>query len=186
MSIRAVAQGNGEKFYTTGRPCVNGHAVKRRVSTGHCIECERENNRRVSKESRAAYYKKNKRKMRAANKKSKVKHHEKRLQELKQWREHNKNAIKKYNVYWCRANRGKSNAKTARRRAALLMATPSWLTSAQQKEMQDVYVEAARTRLEVDHVIPLKNERVCGLHVPWNLQLLSKSENCSKGNSYVG
>lgn len=39
--------------------------------------------------------------------------------------------------------------------------------------------------LTVDHIEPLQGANSCGLHVPWNLQLMSFRENSAKGNKLV-
>lgn len=56
---------------------------------------------------------------------------------------------------------------------------PAW---ANIEVISDIYRKARATGLTVDHVIPLRGKTVCGLHVENNLQLLSQSENSSKGN----
>jgi 5-methylcytosine-specific restriction endonuclease McrA len=86
-------------------------------------------------------------------------------------------------------NAGLLNYHTAKRHAQKLQATPPWLTEEQKAEIRAIYVECRRLQEEtgiahnVDHIHPLQGSTVCGLHVPWNLQILTESENCAKKNS---
>jgi hypothetical protein len=49
-----------------------------------------------------------------------------------------------------------------------------------------VFYENCPENLTVDHIIPVKNKDVCGLHVSWNLQYLTQSLNSKKSNSFDG
>jgi hypothetical protein len=54
------------------------------------------------------------------------------------------------------------------------------------KEMRALYEEAKAKGLTLDHIIPLKQKHVCGLHVPWNVQFIKFEENASKNNKFDG
>lgn len=76
------------------------------------------------------------------------------------------------------------------RKAQVKKATPSWLTEDQKKEIsrlhwltRDLEVVTGE-KYQVDHIVPLQGKEVCGLHVPWNLQILPSDINLSKGNRF--
>lgn len=95
-----------------------------------------------------------------------------------------------YQKIYRKQNNGKVNSWTANRYAAKIKATPKLLTQEHFNQIEEYYIEAARLsklhniEYNVDHIIPLQNKFVCGLHVPWNLQVLLKSANCSKSNKF--
>jgi hypothetical protein len=80
-----------------------------------------------------------------------------------------------------KADPGKYRELAARRNATKAKATPKWLSEDQKTEMQEFY-QHTPDGFEVDHIIPLRGKKVCGLHVPWNLQYLPISENRKKSN----
>lgn len=82
---------------------------------------------------------------------------------------------------WRQRNPARNKAERAAYRAARLQATPPWVDHS---ELRRIYAECPPGH-HVDHIIPLKNPQVCGLHVPWNLQYLPVSDNLKKSNSFV-
>lgn len=70
-------------------------------------------------------------------------------------------------------------------------ATPPWLTQDHWSEMNALYEKARHltretgVRHEVDHMAPIQGKVFSGLHVPWNLQILTQVENVSKSNRYA-
>ena len=100
---------------------------------------------------------------------------------------------KKYREYcknWARKYPDKVVAKTVMREASKIKATPRWLSFEQISEIDDMYKMAKMIQTytgaeyHVDHIVPLRGKTVCGLHVPWNLQLLPWNENLSKQNRH--
>lgn len=103
----------------------------------------------------------------------------------KAYREAHPEEAKARGAAWVAANRGRVNEKTGRRRASRVRATPKWLTKEQRLQMRIMYAAAAALGHHVDHIVPLKGQNVCGLHVPHNLQILPPEVNLSKGHKHA-
>jgi len=67
-------------------------------------------------------------------------------------------------------------------------ATPSWVNM---QAIKRIYKKAAEISQEtgvqhhVDHIVPLQADGVRGLHVPWNLQIITAEQNLAKGNALI-
>lgn len=74
----------------------------------------------------------------------------------------------------------KKREANARRRARCRKAChPDYIP-----EVRQIYKDCP-PGYQVDHIVPLNGETVCGLHVPWNLQYLTPQENVKKGNRLI-
>jgi hypothetical protein len=125
----------------------------------------------------------------------------------KQWKENNKEYLsqKRKEDYaankeielarqkeYRKNNRIKLNAKAAYERAAKGQATPKWLTKDHktfieiQYQMAKLLEDRMGVKYHVDHIHPLQNESICGLHVPWNLRVIPAVDNIRKGNKLIG
>lgn len=99
-----------------------------------------------------------------------------------EYKSENKEKAKITYELWYKNNQYIRAAASAKRRASKLQATPKWLSKEQLLAITNMYAIAYKESKHVDHIVPLQGKYVCGLHVPWNLQIISKSDNLSKSN----
>lgn len=88
---------------------------------------------------------------------------------------------------WIERNWGAYRAGKAKLRAKLRAAT----LSAEDSEAIAYFYEAVKVlhkynkgTYHVDHIVPLNGKTVSGLHVPWNLQILTAEANMKKHNAF--
>lgn len=183
---RKEAQATGTEFYFNGKPCPKGHITKRRTKSPRCEECVlvvgRENMRRlrenkpdIVKARKMAQY----RKEVAANPNKGAERYAKNRDK---WLA----AAKQYAKEHPEGFRMRGSLRRARKNNA----TPPWLVGDLLEEVKAIYTEASKltcsqgNRIHVDHIVPLKGDSVSGLHVPWNMRLATKRENCQKNKKF--
>lgn len=95
--------------------------------------------------------------------------------------------LREKNAAYLRANPELNRFHRSQRRSREAMATPPW---ADPKKIRAIYAAGVATSAatgvphEVDHIVPLKSELVCGLHCEANLQVISSTQNRSKRNRH--
>lgn len=96
-----------------------------------------------------------------------------------------------YNKAYGKKNPHNVRARQAKRRTMKRNAYPSWLSDEHQKQIAFKYKIAAKmtamtgVTYEVDHIIPLSAGSACGLHVPWNLRVITAKENRSRPKKFT-
>lgn len=154
-----------------------------------------------AKACKAAYYERNREAVIARAAMAAAANPEREKQRLKDWHAANRERTREDRRAWKRANAaqvaaskttyrkanpGKWQGYAAARRARKSKATPAW---AELQDIEKLYALAEQMRaagmpVEVDHVVPLRNPLVCGLHVLANLAILPTVTNRSKGNRH--
>lgn len=185
---RSEAKAIGAKYYFTGLPCVHGHIALRKTK-GACLDClkvEWDKGKVLRKEYFASYNHSER------GQKSKAKYYAKnRDKVIQRALARSAEDQRKYKKAWKEANPDVVKAATNDRRRRHKNATPKWLTKEQKAEIRKIYREAIRLcegnpkAYAVDHIVPLMGKEVCGLHVPWNLQILTAEENFKKNNKLL-
>ena len=185
---RAEAKEIGAKYYFTGEPCKHGHIAPRKTK-GSCVECLKVEWQQAA-EKRADYFVQYNKKEEVKEKKHEwyLKNRE-RVIEVANTRP--PEVLRGYRNAWKQNNLTQVRADTKARRRKHRQATPPWLTRKQRSEIRQIYqiaITMSQTTGEqyvVDHVIPLRSDAVCGLHVPWNLRVMTQEENLRKSNKLL-
>ena len=173
-NARHAALEQGESVYFTGLPCSNGHVAERYSKSGYCKACAKEAGRKA--------YRANPKRFSKASRKWRAKNPE--------YSETNRARINANSQDYRRKNLSKTAALRAQYRARKKQTQPNWLGREDLQRIAEAYDLAAQKSVEtglaweVDHIVPLAGKNVCGLHVPWNLQVIPRSVNRKKSNNF--
>lgn len=193
---RSVARERGFRKFFTGVPCPGGHISERWAGNKNCIACAHDRDRRRREapgfvEARSAYdrqrWETDRLSLVAKNRAYYAANADAVNAQKREYWAANKSEMASARRDWRDRNRHVVRSHNAARKAHIKRATPPW---ADMEAIKAVYAEADRLTVatgvehHVDHIVPLKGELVCGLHVHWNLQPLPWRDNISKKNKF--
>ena len=164
------------RHYDANREAINAEVMRKYYD-----------NPQVFSEKAAAYYQRNREQVKRRVSEYYSLNREEISVKAKVWRQVNKLQKAASDLRWARNNRDRVLASQAKRRALKLKATPVW---ANHDKIRSFYSSSDALNMllgewhHVDHVVPLQSKYVCGLHCEANLQILTASQNISKGNRY--
>jgi hypothetical protein len=185
---RAEAKAAGAEYYFTGEPCTHGHIAPRKTK-GACTVCLKIEWQKGN-ETRAEYFRQYNRREDVKDRKNDwyTANREQVIATAKTIPLHKK---AQYKRDWKERNGDWVRADTKNRRRKHRDATPPWLTSVQKAAMRNMYriaitmTQTTGEQYVVDHIVPLRSDYVCGLHVPWNLRVITQEENLKKSNKML-
>ena len=167
ISARSEAKQNKKTIYFSGKPCKFNHSdvCGRYTSSGRCVTCKL-----------------------LAEKVDYLNNTDKRKETIKQYWLANKEHLSKYNTEYRKKNMGRIVANIRKYQAIKQKAVPKWYIF-EEEQIKLLYTKARELSnknivYHVDHIIPLNNKNVCGLHCLNNLQIITASENFSKSNKF--
>jgi hypothetical protein len=181
---RNEAKAAGLTLYFTGQPCKYGHVSERRTVNTACVECHRQSARKYGEKNASEIADKRK----TSN--LTVAQREAKAASAKAYYVKNRARLLDSFAEYYADNKPDFIARAAEREAAVTRATPKWLNATHRRTMKIIYEACERltnmtgVKHHVDHIVPLRGKNVCGLHVPWNLQVITAEANIRKGNKH--
>lgn len=187
--------------YKPGSMCLRGHddgtGHSLRRKNGSCVACgnmltarwKKENPERARENNRlSASRPAPKQKEVARAKLYRAEHREACRARTARWDVANPKRRKQTRDAWRKKNQARCTAQVRRYQATKLGATPAWADDFFMEEIYDL--AQRRTKItglkwHVDHIVPLQHPLVCGLHVEYNLQVITAVDNLRKGNSFT-
>lgn len=130
-------------------------------------------NKEYYRQKQKEYYEKNKEKI---------------LENKRKYQEENKDKVLAWKKTEYEKNKEDYIFRANKRKYRKYNATPDWLSEEDWKKIEDIYSKArslsssSDDNYDVDHIVPIQGKNVCGLHVPWNLQILERKLNRQKYN----